>query len=661
MSTEKSLGYHSALSLDVLNYLDQGISVFDQDLRLLAWNRRMLELLDIPENFAELGQSLEVFFRFNAERGEYGEGDIDSIVAERLDLARTFAPHVFDRVRPDGSVIEVRGNPLPNNSGFVTTYTDVTHQRMVEQELERRVEQRTEEYRLESEAHQRTAEALRKSELWIRLIADAVPALIAYVDKNNNYQFINHMHEQWFGLKRNQLIGTSIFDLVESRNLDQFHKDIDAVQQGEEVQTEYVLGRKALPPLDVSISFIPHFDEQGDMLGYFFLGQDLTEYKQTQRELIESQKMQALGRLTGGMAHDFNNLLTIILGNLNLIEEEEEVDLAEMREAVQYSIQAAQRGSELIQRMLMFSRRQALKPTAVNINELVADFSVLLQRTLGETVYLQRQLTEPLPAILVDKNQLETSILNLALNARDSMARGGRLIIRTELYNKLPNSNFFNDVPAGQYVMLCVRDEGEGMSAETISRAFEPFYTTKPAGVGTGLGLSMVYGFVKQSGGSIDIRSKIGEGTTIRLIFPAASASPTQSASRLLRLKQDGQQARVLLVEDDIGVRQFVQRALQKMGYLVDLAENGDLALEKLLNNQRYELILTDIIMPGSVSGLELYSRIRQGYPETKVLCMTGYSEQVESTINEKHLLRKPFMHNQLAHKLQELLKSEHD
>jgi CheY-like chemotaxis protein len=279
---------------------------------------------------------------------------------------------------------------------------------------------------------------------------------------------------------------------------------------------------------------------------------------------------------------------------------------------------------------------------------------------LGETIYLQKQLAENLPPVLVDRNQLETSLLNLALNARDSMPRGGRLTIRTELYRKLASSTSFTDLPAGEYLMLSVRDEGEGMSAETINRAFEPFYTTKPAGVGTGLGLSMVYGFVKQSGGGIDIRSKLGEGTTLRVIFPVVDQTPTQEQNNLLRLKQQGQQAKVLLVEDDVGVRQFVQRALHKMGYTVDLAENGDFAWEKFSHNPDYELVLTDIIMPGSISGLELYSRIRHDYPQTKVLCMTGYSEQVESTLSEQHLLRKPFMRNQLAHKLQELLKTEH-
>lgn len=619
----------------------------------------MIELLEIPESLVETNQHIGEIFRFNAQRGEYGEGDIDKLVAERVRLAETFEPHVFDRIRPDGTIIEVRGNPMQNNGGFVTTYTDVTEQRQAEARLEKRVKKRTEEYRRESEAHRKTAEALHKSELWIRQIADAVPALIAYVDKNNCYQFINNMHREWFGLDREQLIGSSIFDLVEERNLAKMEHDIATVLQGTEVSSEYVIRRKGRSPLDVSISFIPHFDKSGQMLGYFFLGQDLTEHKQTQRELVESQKMQALGRLTGGIAHDFNNLLTIILGNLNFIEDDS-LDTEEMREVIQSCQQAAKRGGELIQRLLTFSRRQSLKPESTNINALVEEFSVLLQRTLGETVQVKRRLGAGLAQALVDKNQLETCLLNLTLNARDSMPKGGKLTIRTQHYIKPDHHLTFSDLPTGHYIMLSVSDEGEGMSDETVSRAFEPFYTTKPSGVGTGLGLSMVYGFVKQSGGGIDIRSREGEGTTIRLIFPidAKASGPHLNKPKAALPKQ--QHARILLVEDDEGVRQFVHRTLSKMGYTVHLAENGDFALDQLSQNPDYELVLTDIVMPGSTSGLDLYARVKQQYPKTKVLCMTGYSEQLESSLDEKHLLRKPFQQNELANKLKAILKPEH-
>ncbi|WP_022954037.1 PAS-domain containing protein [Leucothrix mucor] len=659
MKPPNTLEQRSAWTLDALNYLDQGISVFDQNLRLIACNQRMIELLEVPETLMVTDQHIGEIFRFNAQRGEYGEGDIDKLVAERVRLAETFEPHVFDRIRPDGTIIEVRGNPMQNNGGFVTTYTDVTEQRQAEARLEKRVKKRTAEYRRESEAHRKTAEALHKSELWIRQIADAVPALIAYVDKNNCYQFINNMHREWFGLDREQLIGSSIFELVEERNLAKMEHDIATVLQGTEVSSEYVIRRKGRSPLDVSISFIPHFDKSGKMLGYFFLGQDLTEHKQTQRELVESQKMQALGRLTGGIAHDFNNLLTIILGNLNFIEDDS-LDTEEMREVIQSCQQAAKRGGELIQRLLTFSRRQSLKPESTNINALVEEFSVLLQRTLGETVQVKRRLATGLAPALVDKNQLETCLLNLTLNARDSMPKGGKLTIRTQHYIKPAHHITFSDLPTGHYIMLSVSDEGEGMSDETVSRAFEPFYTTKPSGVGTGLGLSMVYGFVKQSGGGIDIRSREGEGTTIRLIFPidAKASGPHLKKPKATLPKQ--QHARILLVEDDEGVRQFVHRTLSKMGYTVDLAENGDFALDQLSQNPDYELVLTDIVMPGSTSGLDLYARVKQQYPKTKVLCMTGYSEQLESSLDEKHLLRKPFQQNELANKLKAILKPEH-
>ncbi|PID45275.1 MAG: hybrid sensor histidine kinase/response regulator [Proteobacteria bacterium] len=659
MTNTSTLEQRSAWTLDALDYLDQGISIFDQDLRLIACNRRMIELLEIPDELVEINQHISEFFRYNALRGEYGEGDIDELVAERVRLAERFKPHVFDRIRPDGTIIKVCGNPMKNNGGFVTTYTDVTERRHLEARLEKRVAQRTEEYRRESEAHRETAEALRQSESWIRQIADAVPALIAYLDKDNRYQFINNMHQEWFDLDREQLIGEPIFKFVEPRNLSQTQHDIATVLSGKEVTSEYTIRRKGRKPLDVSISFIPHFDDHQCFLGYFFLGQDLTDHKRTERELVESQKMQALGRLTGGIAHDFNNLLTIILGNLNFIEDDN-MDREEMREVIHACQQAAKRGSELIQRLLTFSRRQSLKPEPTDVNAMVEEFSLLLQRTLGETIQVERRLNVNLASIRVDRSQLGTCLLNLTLNARDAMSKGGKVTITTQNYHKSTQQTAFSDLPDGDYIMLSVRDEGEGMSAETISRAFEPFYTTKPSGVGTGLGLSMVYGFVKQSGGGIDIKSKIGEGTTIRIIFPAdeqASAVIEEGACERI---QEQQNARILLVEDDEGVRQFVYRTLKNMGYTVDLAENGDVALDQLANRPRYDLVLTDIVMPGTLSGLDLYTQVPQTHPTTKVLCMTGYSEQLDSSLDEDHLLRKPFQQNQLADKLQHLLRDHH-
>jgi CheY-like chemotaxis protein len=308
--------------------------------------------------------------------------------------------------------------------------------------------------------------------------------------------------------------------------------------------------------------------------------------------------------------------------------------------------------------MLTFSRHQPLKPEACCLNTLVTDFSALLRRTLGETIHIEHRLGKNLTPIRIDRNQLETCLLNLTLNARDAMPHGGRLLLETQRYHKPEQHPAFTDLPAGDYIMLSVRDEGDGMSPETISRAFEPFYTTKPSGVGTGLGLSMVYGFIKQSKGGIDIRSQIGAGTTIRLIFPARSAALPDEATQAADQAPDGRQGRILLVEDDAGVRNFVNRSLQKMGYSVDLAETGDAAVDKLALHTDYDLVLTDIVMPGSVNGLELYSKINADYPEIRVLCMTGYSETVNDVLSEEHLLRKPFQRDQLAAKLQEILET---
>ena len=441
---------------------------------------------------------------------------------------------------------------------------------------------------------------------------------------------------------------------MEQRNYASFSADIARVLQGEEVRSEYTLRRRIGPPMEVSTTFIPHFDQQQNLLGYFFLGQDLTEHKHTQRELMESHKMQALGLLTGGVAHDFNNLLTIILGNLNFLEDEQ-LDRDEIQEAVQGCKQAAKRGSNLIQRLLTFSRRQSLKPEVTSINALIESFAQLMQRTLGEKVHIDCQLQRQLQRVCIDNNQLETCLLNLALNARDAMPRGGLLQITTRMYQHQASSTRFTALEPGLYTMITVSDEGEGMSAETISRVFEPFFTTKPAGMGTGLGLSMVYGFVKQSGGSIEIESIPDKGSSIHLVFPSVNEREIAVGEVGSRNHEAEQSAQILLVEDDEGVRRFVQRSLRKMGYLVDLAENGELALQQLRSRPAYDLVLTDIVMPGKISGLDLHELVKQEYPQTQVLCMTGYSEQLEEQLPDALLLRKPFQTHELANKLQEL------
>ncbi len=654
LNSSATLGSHRA-GMDVdthdwtrlaLEYLDQGVTVFDQNLRLVACNHRAKELLGFPDDLLKPGTSLEDMFRFNAQREEYGQGDIEKLVAERVQLAQTFQPHVFERARPDGTVIEVRGNPLPDNVGFVTTYSDITERKHAEILLEQRVAKRTHALRVESEAHQKTAETLRQNDQWIRQITDAVPVLIAYLDADLKYRFANKMHMRWFRLNPNRLLNTNIFDLVESHNRAQMRRDIDAVLKGEITSSEYTIHRRGNHALEVAITCVPHKNDQGDILGFFFLGQDLTEHKSTQRQLVESHKMQALGQMTGGIAHDFNNLLTIILGNLSLLKLPD-VDEAEILEIGQTCRQAARRGSELIQRLLSFSRRQSLNPAPTDVNTLITDTLVLLQRTLGEQIQIETELDPQVPLALIDPNQLETCIFNLVLNARDAMPKGGTLTLATAAKSSAQ----------GHQLLLRVTDQGTGMRKDVIDRAFEPFFSTKAKGAGTGLGLSMVYGFVKQSGGQIDIHSKVQRGTTIVMLLPASATTEVNAAPAVQPdIHASTNTSQVLLVEDDTEVRNFVERALIQSGYQVTTANDGDSALPLLDQKQEFDLVITDIVMPGHTDGIALMEHVRQHHSHTRVLCMTGYSEHIEAKLDPTLLLRKPFSTRDLALKVSHLL-----
>lgn len=637
-----------------LEYLDQGVTVFDQNLQLVAWNSRVRELLELPEELIQAHTSIEEIFRYNAERDEYGEGEIEALVKERLALARTFQPHQFERARPDGTVIEVRGTPLPDGKGFVTTYTDITERKLTEQQLELRVVRRTQALREESDAHQKTAQALHQNERWIREITDAVPVLIAYVNANLEYQFANRKHLEWFGLSPNKLIGSNIFEQVERHNLSQFHEDIRSVLDGEQVNTEYLLTSASKKRLSVAITFVPHRDPNGQIQGFFFLGQDMSDYKLTQLQLAESHKMQALGQMTGGIAHDFNNLLTIILGNLSLLNAPD-VETDEIQEIGQACRRAARRGSELIQRLLSFSRRQSLNPIPTRINALIGDTTVLLQRTLGENIQIVTRLEDNIPTLLLDANQFETCFLNLALNARDAMPEGGELCIETRLSAA---------TAANQHdkLIISVQDQGLGMNRETLQRAYEPFFSTKPKGAGTGLGLSMVYGFITQSGGDIQIQSQPGKGTRINISLPLNATHIEQPPVGLEPASAQNSSAQILLVEDDADVRDYLTRALKRLGYDLQVAVSGDQAMQMLQQGQHYDLVLTDIVMPGKINGITLAHHILDTLPDTQILCMTGYSEQLDEQLHADMLIRKPFSSADLASRIRlSLSKTDHN
>lgn len=367
--------------------------------------------------------------------------------------------------------------------------------------------------------------------------------------------------------------------------------------------------------------------------------------------LLQSQRLESVGQLTGGVAHDFNNLLTVIIGNTELLQEKlDDDDLSEMAEMI---ANAAHRGAELTHRLLAFARRQPLEPKSLDLGKLIASIDPLLRRTLGEHIDIKTTSADDLWLASADPAQLEGALLNLALNARDAMPGGGRLTIETGNVNL--GTDYvapYPDLEAGQYIMLAVSDTGSGIPPENLARVFEPFYTTKEAGKGTGLGLSMVYGFAKQSRGHVNIYSEVEQGTTVKLYLPRARQDELDIDVGQEAIAGGGAET-ILVVEDDDLVRRYVHKLLESLGYNVLTATDGNAALEVLESNPDVDLLFTDVVMPGGMSGRDLAVEVKRRKPDMRVLYTSGYTENAivhhgrldPSVI----LLSKPYRREDLA------------
>lgn len=626
-----------------LHLLDQGITVFDSDLKMVAWNKPFLKLLDFPAALAFVGADFESFIRYNAERGEYGPGDIEAQIQARVEAARDFQPHDFERTRPDGQILRIRGEPLPHR-GFITLYTDITEQRRYENlireqnsELEKRVIQRT--------------EALRRSEAQMRLITDTIPALIAYFDSNQIYRYANLGYCNWFNKTAAEVVGTSIHEIIGIRAQDSVKHHIARALSGEQVTYEYAMIRNGEKVYGRS-TLVPEIDTAGLVVGCFVLSFDITEQKRMQAALVQAQKMEAIGQLSSGIAHDFNNLLTIVVGNLSILKEQADANPAVLN-LVEPALEAGKRGAQLVQRLLSFSRQQPLRPTIIDIRSLIEDIIPLLQRSLSSRIQLSLEFSnEPLIA-RIDAHQLENALLNLAVNARDAMPDGGKLTIqacRVQL-NDVDAREY--DVVEGDFVRIDVADNGVGMEAEILSRIFEPFFTTKDFGRGSGLGLSMIYGFVKQSGGGIQVTSEPEQGTTMSLLLPVYEAIPEEQTligQPEPMVSRSGQL--VLLVEDDPDVRQVIRNQLLDLGHPVLEADNAAHALELIRNIHDIGIVVTDVIMPGSRNGREMAREAQALRPNLHIVIMSGFEDLIKdnhSHDNEFASLNKPFTKRELA------------
>jgi PAS domain S-box-containing protein len=452
--------------------------------------------------------------------------------------------------------------------------------------------------------------------------------------------------------------------------LDRIHPDdreiyrqhmLDTREHPRPYQIAYRLRRSDGEVIHVEEMALPQFDEVGRLVAYSGTIQDVTERAHAEQQLRQSQKMEVVGQLTGGIAHDFNNLLAIILGNAQLIEQRlgDEDDI--VKDLLGSILRSAFRGGDLTQRLLAFSRKQALLPASIDLNEHVLNMTEILHRSIDATIEIKVAAEAGLWRCSADPGQLESAILNLAINARDAMPNGGKLTIKTA---NAPLDRAYADsqeeVTPGDYAMVAITDTGVGIQPEELEHVFEPFYTTKDVGEGSGLGLSMVYGFAKQSGGHVAIHSEIDQGTTVRLYLPCAQDARPPTRPAVPEGEPAGRGETLLVVEDDAELRKVTAGLLEDLGYVVLEASDGASAMTVFEENNGIDLLLTDVVLPGGVDGGKLAKDILVRNGEIKVLYMSGYTEDVT---NDQHnldseivLLQKPFSKCDLAVKVRMML-----
>jgi PAS domain S-box-containing protein len=496
-------------------------------------------------------------------------------------------------------------------------------------------------------------ENLRWSEERLRRITENSPSAISLRDLEGRFVIVNRQFEAWHGIDGAGITGRTVDELLPPDAARCYAEHDRAVLlAGQAIDREVEMPFRDGTFHSVLMTTFPVLDGPGEAMGVGTIGTDVSAHKRAQEELRQAQKMEALGQLTGGVAHDFNNLLAVILGNLELMQDVVE-DGSQLRELVEDALESARSGAELTHRLLAFGRRQTLHPQTTDLRELITDMSRLLERTLGETIEVVKILPDQLWNVEVDRSQVETSLLNLGLNARDAMAGGGMLTIEAaNIDNHAWRTSRHDNLPPGRYVMIAVGDTGAGMAPEIVERAFQPFFTTKEVGHGSGLGLSMVYGFVKQSGGGVEITSEPGRGSTVRLYLPRARPGPGRVAGQQSPSAR-GQGETILVVEDRPEVRKLACKILLRLGYQVLEAHDGQSALTLLQDRPAIDLMLADVVLPGRISGVRLARDAIRRHPNLKILYISGYAAGMGADTYGAdlgiRLIKKPFRRDELA------------
>ncbi|MBR9885493.1 MAG: PAS domain S-box protein [Oceanospirillales bacterium] len=542
----------------------------------------------------------------------------------------------------------------------------------------------------------------REAEGRYRRLLEAAPDAVVVVDKRGQIVLVNAQVVTLFGYQKAELIGQPIELLVPDRARGRHEEHRDHFLSNHAVRPmgsglDLAARRKDGSEIPVEISLSPLETDEGVLvsaairdiserraaqqalrrakdeletrvrertseleLANIALQGEMADRQEAEEALHQAQKMEAVGQLTGGVAHDFNNLLTIINGNLQILAGHcRDDELAQ--ELISAALKAGRRGAELNRTLLAFSRRQRLQPALIDLSELAEGMVSMLRRTLGESIEIQVSVPPRLPKALADPSQLEVALLNLAVNARDAMPKGGRLLIETaKVHLDEHSAALEGDVAPGPYVVLSVSDNGTGIPADLLSRVFEPFFTTKETGKGSGLGLAMVYGFAKQSGGHVKAHSVEGQGTTIKLFLPQAAEGGEVVMSEKAANDSCTGHERILVVEDEKEVRALAVRVLRSLGYEVLEAADGPAALELLDRDPEIDMLFTDVVLPGGMHGPDIAQAARKLRPDLPVLYTSGYTgnaiQQLEALSQEVRLIAKPYAIEDLAEQIRSVL-----
>ncbi len=484
----------------------------------------------------------------------------------------------------------------------------------------------------------------------LRILSHSFPGGFTYTDGDLVYRNVNSTFARWCNTSNDLIVGQNVREFLGEDLYGEFMPDIETLLAGQTVTFEFTFRHSEQAAREVRISHVPDTDVEGKVRGFFTLITNLTEAKETERALRHAQKMEAVGQLTGGLAHDFNNLLMIVMGSLELIQDELPETL-KPNPFLESALSASQRGADLTRKLMAFSRKNPLQSETVNINSTLKKLLSLLNRTLTASVLIRMELEPELATVYVNEGDLENAILNLSLNARDAMQGAGTLTITTQNV----------EVDDQHYALLSVQDDGGGIAESIRDRVFEPFYTTKSVDKGSGLGLSMVYGFVKRSNGMIDLESEEGTGTTFNIHLPrfTAGARPTSDQQRECAPLPRGSET-ILVVDDEIQLLQTVTRMLGELGYQTITAESGTAALEKLRTHPGIQLVLTDVVLGGDMDGYDLAFRACEELPGVKILLSSGHSKldlaSLDKALPEYRHLPKPYKMAELAKSIRSVL-----